>query len=247
MRPLLAAIPFAGTLINAGAILVGTATGLAVGHRLSERIRVTVMDVLGLLTLALGMDGALAAFREPLSSFSRASVLFVMGSVLVGGVIGELARLEDRLAGFGEALKRRIGSGEARFVEGFVVASLVFCVGPMAVLGSIQDGLSGDFELLAIKSLLDGFAALAFASALGVGVGSSIITVIAYQGSLTLVASSVSNVFTDEMIAALTAAGGLLILGISLRLLDLKQVRVGNMLPALVIAPLSVWAWQTLL
>ncbi len=246
MPEYIAAIPLTGTLINVAAVLTGTAAGVVVGHRLSERVRVTVMDALGLLTLALGMDGALAAFREPLSSFSRASVLIVMGSVLIGGIVGELAKLENRLESFGERLKGRFGDGQAHFVEGFVVASLIFCVGPMAVLGSIQDGLSGDYELLAIKSLLDGFAALAFASTLGIGVGFSAITVVLYQGSLTLAASSVSGVFTDEMIAALTAAGGLLILGIALRLLDLKHVRVGNMLPALAIAPAAVWLMQTL-
>lgn len=246
MAPL-AAVPLAGTLINVATVVVGTAIGVLVGHRLSERLRETVMDALGLVVLALGIDGALAAFREPLSSFSRASVLFVMGSVLVGGIVGELLRIEDRLEGFGDALKRRFGEGEARFTEGFVVASLVFCVGPLAILGSIEDGLTGDFELLAIKSLLDGFAALAFASALGIGVGFSVIVIVLYQGAITLAASSVSGVFTDEMIAALSAAGGLLIIGIGLRLLDLKQVRVGNLLPSLVLAPLSIWVWQTLM
>jgi uncharacterized membrane protein YqgA involved in biofilm formation len=231
-----AVVPLTGTLINVATVVLGTAIGVLVGHRLSERLRETVMDALGLVVLALGIDGALATFREPLSSFSRASVLFVMGSVLIGGILGELLRIEDRLASAGEVLKRRFGEGEDRFTEGFV-----------AILGSIEDGLTGDFELLAIKSLLDGFAALAFASALGIGVGFSVIVIVIYQGAITLAASSVSGVFTDEMIAALSAAGGLLIVGIGLRLLDLKQVRVANLLPSLVLAPLSVWVWQTLM
>jgi uncharacterized membrane protein YqgA involved in biofilm formation len=242
----LATVPLTGTLINVAAVLLGTAIGVLVGHRLSERLRETVMDALGLVVIALGVDGALAAFREPLSSFSRGSVLFVMGSVLVGGIVGEVLRIEDRLESAGDALKRRFGEGEARFTEGFVVASLVFCVGPLAILGSLQDGLTGDFELLAIKSLLDGFAALAFASALGVGVGFSVIVIVVYQGAITIAASSVADLFTEEMVAALTAAGGLLIIGIGLRLLDLKRVRVGNLLPSLVLAPLAVWLWQTL-
>lgn len=245
MAPL-AAVPLTGTLVNVVAVLVGTAIGVLVGHRLSERLRETVMDALGLVVIALGIDGALAAFREPLSSFSRGSVLFVMGSVLVGGIVGELLRIEDRLESAGDSLKRRFGEGEDRFTEGFVVASLVFCVGPLAILGSIQDGLTGNYELLAIKSLLDGFAALAFASALGVGVGFSVIVILVYQGAITIGASAVAGAFSDEMIAALTAAGGLLIVGIGLRLLDLKPVRVGNLLPALVLAPLSVWLSQTL-
>jgi uncharacterized membrane protein YqgA involved in biofilm formation len=242
----LATVPLTGTLINVAAVLLGTAIGVLVGHRLSERLRETVMDALGLVVIALGVDGALAAFREPLSSFSRGSVLFVMGSVLVGGIVGEVLRIEDRLESAGDALKRRFGEGEARFTEGFVVASLVFCVGPLAILGSLQDGLTGDFELLAIKSLLDGFAALAFASALGWGVGFAVIPVLVYQGAIALGASAVGGVFTPEIVAGLTATGGILILGIALRLLELKQVRVGNLLPALLLAPITVAVVQAI-
>jgi hypothetical protein len=199
------------------------------------------------VVLAVGVDGALAAFRPPLSELTRASVLLVLASVLVGGVVGELLRIEDGLNGLGDRLKRRFAGDHehhARFTEGFVVASLVFCVGPMAILGSIQDGLTGDFQLLGIKSLLDGFAALAFASALGWGVGFSVLPIVVYQGSITLAASSLSDVFTPEVVAGLTAAGGILILGISLRLLELKQVRIGNLLPALVLAPVAVGITQ---
>jgi uncharacterized protein len=236
-------MPLAGTLINVAAVLVGTAVGTLLGDRLPERVRETVMHALGLVVLVVGMDGALAAFRPPLSTLTRGSVLIVLGSVLVGGIVGELLRIEDRLTALGDALKRRFAGGhehQARFTEGFVVASLVFCVGPLAILGSIQDGLNGDFQLLAIKSLLDGFAALAFASALGWGVGFSAITVLVYQGAITLGANAVSDVFTPEVIAGLTATGGILILGIGLRLLELKQVRVGNLLPALFISPVAV-------
>lgn len=246
MLPLLSAVPLTGTLINVIAVAIGTAAGVAVGHRLPEKLRETVMDGLGLVTLALGAWGASEAFRDPLASFSRASVIIVMGSLLAGGVIGELLRIETRLEAFGDALRRRIGDSDTGFTEGFVVASLVFCVGPLAVLGAIQDGLSGDYELLAIKAMLDGFAALAFASALGIGVGFSIIPLVAYQGTITLAATRAANLFTDEMVASLSAVGGLLILGIALRLLGLKQVRVGNFLPALVLAPAVVWLLQTL-
>ena len=236
-------MPLSGTLINVAAVLAGTLAGTLLGDRMPERLRETVMHALGLVTLAVGMDGALAAFRPPLSELTRASVLLVLASVLVGGVVGELVRIEDGLNRLGDALKRRF-AGEhehhARFTEGFVAASLLFCVGPMAILGSIQDGLSGDFQLLAIKSLLDGFAALAFASALGWGVGFSILPLLVYQGSITLAASSLSDAFTPEVVAGLTSAGGILILGISLRLLELKEVRVGNLLPALLFAPVAV-------
>ncbi len=236
-------MPLAGTLINVVAVLAGTLVGTLLGDRLPERLRETVMHALGLVTLAVGMDGALAAFRPPLSELTRASVLLVMGGVLVGGVVGELLRLEDRLNALGDRLRRRF-AGEhehaARFTEGFVVASLLFCVGPMAILGSIQDGLTGDVQLLAIKSMLDGFAALAFASALGWGVGFSVLPLLVYQGSISLAASTLADAFTPEVVAGLTAAGGILILGISLRLLELRQVRVGNLLPALLLAPIAV-------
>ncbi len=243
-------MPLTGTLINVAAVLVGTLTGTLLGDRLPERVRETVMHALGLVTLAVGMDGALAAFRPPLSELTRASVLLVLASVLVGGVVGELVRIEDRLNGLGDRLKRRFAGEhehQARFTEGFVVASLVFCVGPLAILGSIQDGLSGDYQLLAIKSLLDGFAALAFASALGWGVGFSVLPLLAYQGTISLAASGIADVFTPEVVAGLTAAGGILILGISLRLLELKRVRVGNLLPALLFAPLAVAIAQALI
>jgi len=229
-----------GTLINVATVLLGTALGSLFGSRLPERTRETVMHALGIATLAIGFDGALAAFRPPLSTLTRASVVIVLGSVLIGGVLGEALRIEDGLERAGEALRRRFARGGSRFVEGFVVASIVFCVGPLTILGSIRDGLTGDYQLLAVKSLLDGFAALAFSSALGWGVGFSVITISVYQGGLSVAASSVAGVFTDEVVAAMTAAGGLLIIGIGLRLLELRKVRVGNMLPALVIAPVVV-------
>jgi uncharacterized membrane protein YqgA involved in biofilm formation len=167
-------------------------------------------------------------------------VLIVMGSILVGGIIGELVGIERGLDRLGEMLKERFGRGQARFTEGFVVASLVFCVGPLTILGSIQDGLTGDYQLLAVKSLLDGFAALAFASALGWGVGFSVLVILVYQGGLTLGASFLAGAFSEAMIAAMSATGGVLILGIGLRLLELRRVRVANLLPALVLAPAAV-------
>jgi uncharacterized membrane protein YqgA involved in biofilm formation len=229
-----------GTLINAGAVLAGTAVGTLLGGRLPERIRETVIHGLGMFTLVLGVSQALEAFRPPLTDVTRGAVLIVLGSLLVGGVLGELLRIERGLDRAGDALKARFGRGQARFTEGFVVASLVFCVGPLTILGSIQDGLTGNYELLAIKSLLDGFAALAFASALGWGVGFSVITILVYQGALSLSASALAGAFSAAMIAAMSAVGGLLILGIGLRLLALREVRVANMLPAIVLAPATV-------
>lgn len=235
-----------GTLINAAAVLAGTALGTLLGGRLPERIRETVLHGLGLFTLVLGVSQGLEAFRPPLADVTRGAVLIVLGSVLVGGVLGELLRIERGLDRAGEALKARFGRGQARFTEGFVIASLVFCVGPLTILGSIQDGLTGDYQLLAIKSLLDGFAALAFASALGWGVGFSVITILVYQGALSLAASALAGAFSDAMIAAMSAVGGILILGIGLRLLSLREVRVANLLPALVLAPAAVATLEAL-
>lgn len=235
-----------GTLINAAAVLAGTAVGTLLGGRLPERIRETVMHGLGLFTLVLGVSQGLEAFRPPLSDVTRGAVLIILGSVLVGGVLGELLRIERGLDRAGEALKARFGHGQARFTEGFVVASLVFCVGPLTILGSIQDGLTGDYQLLAIKSLLDGFGALAFASALGWGVGFSVITILVYQGALSLSATALAGAFSDAMIAAMSAVGGILIIGIGLRLLSLREVRVANLLPALVLAPAAVAALEAL-
>jgi len=231
-----------GTLINVAAVLAGTALGTVLGARLPERIRETVMHSLGLVTLLVGADAGLQAFRPPLTEAApRASVLIVMGSVLLGGIVGEAVGIERGLTRLGDALRARFGRGQSRFTEGFVVASLVFCVGPLTILGSLQDGLRGDYRLLAIKSLLDGFAALAFASALGWGVGFSALTIVVYQGGLTLAAAAVAGALTgpggDVLVAAVTAVGGVMIIGIGLRLLDLRQVRVANLLPALVLSP----------
>jgi uncharacterized protein len=243
-------IHLTGTLINIGTVLAGTTAGAILGGRLPERIRETVMDGLGLITLVVGIDQALAATRPPLTELVHSAaaggipILIVMGSVLVGGILGEVIRIEDGLAAVGNRLKRRFGRGQGRFTEGFVVASLVFCVGPLTILGSIRDGLSGDYSLLAIKAMLDGFAALAFASALGWGVGFSVITILVYQGGLSLAASAVAGAVGDPAsspaIAAVTATGGVLILSIGLRLLRIREVRAGNLLPALVLAPVAV-------
>lgn len=223
-----------------GTVLAGTALGTLIGDRLPQRIRETVFHSLGLVTILIGVDAGLEAFGPTLAGLTRASLVIVMGSVLIGGVIGELLGIERGLSRLGDALKARFAQRQAHFTEGFVVASLVFCVGPLTVLGSIEDGLTGDYRLLAIKSLLDGFAAVAFASALGWGVGFSALTVLLYQGALTLSASWAAGVFSEPMVAALTAAGGILIIGIGLRLLELREVRVANLLPALVLAPVSI-------
>jgi len=224
-----------GTWINIVAVLLGGGLGTFLGERLPERIRETVFHGLGLVTLALGLHLTL----------KTQNILIVMGSVLVGGILGEWWRIDSRLEALSEALRRRMGErlsqkSLAHFTEGFVTASLVFCVGPVAVLGAIQDGLMGDYSLLAIKSILDGFAALALSSTLGVGVIFAVLTILVYQGGISLLAGLAQNILSQAMIAEMTATGGVLILGIGLLLLELKRVRVANLLPALVLAPLIV-------
>lgn len=244
-----------GTLLNVGAIVLGAAVGVALGGRLPASVRGTVTDVLGLFVVVLGVDGALATFGPELRGvLGRGAVLVVLGSLLVGGILGEAIDLEGLLARLGGWLRARtaraagpdapVAAGgldpRQRFVEGFVVASLVVCVGPLAVLGPIQDGLTGDYQLLAVKSLLDGFAALAFASALGIGVAFAALPLLVLQGTIALSARTLESAVTDPMLAAITAVGGFLVIGIGLRLLEVRQVRVANLLPGLLLAPVVV-------
>lgn len=176
----------------------------------------------------------------------------MLSSLLVGGLLGEWWRIEDGLRGLGGYLERRFTGRQdisegSRFIREFLTASLVFCVGPMTILGSIQDGLTGDYSLLAIKSVLDGFAALAFASSLGVGVLFSVVVILVYQGGLSLLAALAQSITTPAMMDEMTAVGGVLLLGIAISsLLEIKPIRVGNFLPALLIAPLIVAVLATL-
>jgi hypothetical protein len=224
-----------GTFINILTVLVGGALGLAFGARLPQRVRETVVMGLGLFTAAIGLSIFTATENE----------IIVLGSVLVGGILGEWWRIEERLEQFGAYLEKRFAGGDeaesSRFIRGFLTASLVFCIGPLTVLGSIQDGLTGDYSLLAIKAVLDGFGALAFASTLGVGVLFAVIVILVYQGGLSLLAVQAQAFVTEAMLNEMTAVGGVLLLGIAVSsLLELRPIRVGNFLPALLVAPLIV-------
>jgi len=277
-----------GTFLNVGAIVVGALAGTALGGRLPARVRSTVTDVLGLFVVVLGIADALDTFGPELAGhLGRGAVLVVLGSLLVGGLIGEAIDIEGRLTRLGERLRDAVlgrtpapvgvaavradhaaatavrpaeavrpagrspedsaeDSAEGardRFVEGFVVTTLLVCVGPLAVLGAIEGGLTGSLQLLSVKSMLDGFAALAFASALGVGVAFAALPLLLYQGGLTLAAAAVGPWTTEVMVAALGAVGGFLVIGIGLRLLEIRTIRVANLLPALFVAPLVVALW----
>lgn len=230
-----------GTLLNIATVLVGGIMGLLFGARFPERLRQTVVAGLGLFTLAIGAR----------MSLDSQNVILVLVSLLCGGILGEWLVLEDRLEALGAWLQQRFAAqaegGTTRFVRGFLTASLVFCVGPMTILGSIQDGLTGDYRLLAIKAVLDGFAAMVFASSLGVGVLFSTLVILVLQGGISLLAQQAQAVFTSGMIAELSAVGGVLLLGVAISsLLEIKKIRVANFLPALLIAPLLVALLDTL-
>lgn len=233
-----------GTIINVLAILIGTAAGIVVGNRLSDKTSRVVTDGLGLVVLILGGLNVISLLNSEFVSAVGPGIplLIVIGAILIGGIIGSALKIEQRLENFGAFLQKRFaGKGskdsKEKFITGFVNASLVFTIGPLAILGALSDGLGQGIEQLATKSILDGFASLAFAASLGWGVALSAIPVGIWQGLLTLLAFSVGSVMSAPVIAAITATGGVLLLGVALRLLQLRQVAVGNMLPALVVAP----------
>jgi len=226
-----------GTIINIIAVWVGGAIGMLFGSRIPERFKNTVIAGMGLFTGVMGVQMFLKSENQ----------LIVLGAMILGTLLGEWWRIEDGLQALGQALEKRFsrdsetGAG-SRFVRGFMVASLLFCIGPMAILGSIQDGLTGDYNLLAVKSTLDGFASIAFASTLGVGVLFSSVILLVYQGGISLLAGTLSAIITDPMMNEMTATGGVILVGLALsNLLEIKKIRVGNFLPALAVAPLIVW------
>ena len=225
-----------GTILNVIAVLAGGALGLLFGARLPDRLKQTITAGLGLFTAAIGIKMFLGTEEA----------LVVLGGLLIGALLGEWWGIEDGLEKLGAWLERRFNRGgsdsSSRFVRGFLAASLLYCIGPMTILGSIQDGLTGNYELLAVKSVLDGFASLAFASTLGIGVLFSSLVVFVFQGGISLTAGLLEAVLTEPMITEMTAAGGVILLGLALSsLLEIKKIRVGNFLPALFIAPLIVW------
>jgi len=231
-----------GTFINVAAILIGGAIGLFFGARIPDRYKNTVIAGMGLFTAALGLQ----------MFFKSENSLIVLGALIIGALLGEWIGIEDGLQSFGVVLEKRFSrdsetGSSSKFVRGFMVSSLLFCIGPIAILGSIQDGLTGDYKLLAVKSTLDGFASIAFASTLGVGVLFSSLIILIYQGGVSLLAGQLNAIVTDPMMAEMTATGGVILMGVAFsNLLEIKKMRVGNFLPALVIAPLIVWVLSLL-
>jgi uncharacterized membrane protein YqgA involved in biofilm formation len=236
-----------GTLINTVSVIIGGTIGIISGPRLPDRVRETVIASLGVFTLVVGVS----LFIDSLGVEGE-NVLIPLISLLIGGILGEWWRIERKLKSLGAWLEDRFtagsgAGGENRFVRGFLSASLLFCIGPMTIIGSIQDGLVGDYRLLMIKSVLDGFAAIALASTLGVGVMFSVIVILVYQGGISLLAAQASSFFTEIMLAELTAVGGILLVSLSIgSILEIRPIRSGNLLPALLVAPIVVLLLQML-
>jgi uncharacterized membrane protein YqgA involved in biofilm formation len=229
-----------GTLLNVATVLAGTIVGVLLGKRMPGRMQESLVTGLGFFTILIGLSMGLRIFTD--AAAAPGDDLAVLASILLGVALGELLRLHDGLEWLGAWFQRRIVSGDrpSRVAEAFVTASLVFCVGPLTILGSLENGLTGDIRLLAIKSLLDGVASIAFAAALGWGVALSALTILVVQGSIAGGAFLLRDVMDAPTILAITSAGGVILLGVALRLLELKAVRVANFLPALLLAPIFV-------
>ena len=215
-----------GTFINMAAVLLGGTIGLLLHQNLPKRVQLIAFQAIGLCTLFLGVQMSLQV-KDP---------LILIFSVLIGGVAGELLRLDERIGGLSERLKRLVRSSDANFTQGMVSAFLIFCIGSMTIVGALNEGISGDRSLLLTKSVLDLFTSIALASTYGVGVLFSVIPMLIFQGGLTVFASQFGDLFGPTLLAQLTATGGILILGIGINLLEIKQIKVINMLPGLLVA-----------
>lgn len=223
-------MPMKGTLINVAAILGGTSLGILLKTRLPDRVSNVVIQGIGIFTVFLGI-------RLALQTQSAITTLF---SLIIGGIIGAVLDIEGRLERVASRLETRLATQESRIAEGFLTATLLFCVGPMAIIGSLEDGISGNYHILMTKSMMDGFCSIAFGAAMGIGVALSAVAVLVYQGGLTALSSVMSKVLTDAAIAEMTATGGLLIVGIGFDMLGIKKIQAANLLPAIAVAPILV-------
>lgn len=215
-----------GTLINTVAVVAGTLAGLALKERMPEKTSRTVIQGIGIFTIFMGISMAM----------ETRSVLVALFSVVLGSVVGSILDIERRLDEIAAHLETRLARNGLGLARGFVAASLLFCVGPMAVLGSIEDGLSGNYRILVTKSMMDGFCSIAFGATFGVGVALSAASILVYQGGLTVAASAVKGLLTDATVREMSATGGLLVAGIGIDMLELRKIHVGNMLPAIAVA-----------
>lgn len=221
-----------GTLINTGTVLVGGSVGYFVGHRIPENIKTVVVQVIGIATLFMGIDNMMDTHN----------LVFPLVGVVLGAIIGELLKIEERLEGLGAWLKRKFAreGDEGTFVKGFVTATLLFCIGPMTILGAIEDASGKTPQLYIIKGTLDGFMSIIFVAAYGIGAAFSAISVLVVQGLLTLGGTGIDSLLDDRMRTELFAAGGFCVMAIGLNLLEIKRIKLGSLLPGLMITPLLV-------
>jgi uncharacterized membrane protein YqgA involved in biofilm formation len=220
-----------GTIINAVAIIIGGALGLLFRKGFPERIAQTTLKVLGLLTIVIGISMALQSQE----------LIMVLVSLVIGAVIGEWINIEDRLERFGKWLEKKLHLTEESPAKGFIYASLLFCVGSMAIVGSITDGLKGDHSILMTKAIMDGIISIPFAASMGIGVLGSAVPVLLYQGGLTLLAWKLQSLFTPSMIRELSSVGGVIVMGIGVNILGLQKIKVGNFIPALILIILLIY------
>ncbi len=220
-----------GTLINAGAIVLGTAIGLMIKTKLPKKLVTILFQVLGLFTILLGVKMALA----------MEEFLLVIGSLVVGSIVGELMGLEKSLEKFSAWIKVKTKSTNEKFSDGMITAFLLYCMGSLTILGAIEEGMNGNPDLLLMKSMMDGFSSIALASAMGIGVGFSAIPLLIYQGGLTFFAGSLGSFFSENIIRELSAVGGVLLIGLGINILEIKKLRILNMIPALVIIVVLVY------
>lgn len=221
-----------GTLINTATVLIGGTVGIAMGDKIPERVRIIVVQVIGMLTLGLGLSDLLKTHN----------MVFPLLGMVFGAVIGEVLRIEDRLEGIGEVIRIRFAKRQdpGPFISGFVTATLLFCIGPLTILGAIQDASGATPQLYIIKGTLDGFMSVIFGAIHGVGVLFSAVSVFVVQGTLTLFGTQLDSLLNDRMRIELFATGGIAVMAIGLNLLDIKKIRLGSLLPGLIVTPLLV-------
>ena len=226
-----------GTLINTFTVLAGGGLGLLIGDKIPDRVRVIIVQVIGLVTLAIGLRDVM----------NTDNMVFPLVGMVVGAIIGEFLKIEDRLASLGEFLRRKFAknAGESKFVNGFVTATLLFCIGPLTILGAIEDASGKTPQLYIIKGTLDGFMTIIFSALYGVGALFSAASVFVVQGTLTVFGTSLDSLLDDRMRLELFAAGGLAVMAIGINLLEIKKIRLGSLLPGLILTPILVWIFAT--
>lgn len=245
-----------GTIVNAAAVAAGCLVGLLATGRIPDRFQRIILDTLGLITITLGVDASVLGLSDtvkhympldaagvPVRTYAARLGLVMVAALIVGGLIGTALRLHERLEGLGATIHKRLGGGGDghRFAEGFLSASVIFCIGPLTLLGCLKNGADADPSYLYIKSLLDGFCSIALTATLGVGVAFSIVTVLVFQGGLSLLAYASAQSLPDLSVQMMNATGGVMLLATALMLLEIKRIPVANMLPGLFVAPLIIW------